>query len=64
MWDFSTEAEFQQKLDWAAGFVREEIEPLDVLFPGNADPYDRDSEVFRAVVRPLQGRVREQGLWA
>ncbi|MGW3565055.1 acyl-CoA dehydrogenase family protein [Streptomyces sp. NPDC000941] len=64
MWDFSTEAEFQQKLDWAAGFVREEIEPLDVLFPGNADPYDRDSEVFREVVRPLQGRVREQGLWA
>lgn len=64
MWDFSTEAEFQQELDWAAGFVREEIEPLDVLFPGNADPYDRDSEVFREVVRPLQGRVREQGLWA
>ncbi|MFI1213536.1 acyl-CoA dehydrogenase family protein [Streptomyces sp. NPDC020802] len=64
MWDFSTDAAFQEKLDWAAGFVREEIEPLDVLFPGTAEPYDRDSEVFREVVRPLQRQVREQGLWA
>ena len=28
-WDFSTEPEFQKKLDWIAEFVREEIEPLD-----------------------------------
>ncbi|MER5430037.1 acyl-CoA dehydrogenase family protein [Streptomyces sp. NPDC002588] len=64
MWDFSTDDAFQEKLDWAATLVREEIEPLDVLFPGNADPYDRRSEVFREVVRPLQRKVREQGLWA
>jgi acyl-CoA dehydrogenase len=64
MWDFSTEPEFQAKLDWVARFVRDEIEPIDLLFPGNADPYDRDSEVYREVVRPLQAQVREQGLWA
>lgn len=62
--DFSTDPALQEKLDWAAAFVRDEIEPLDVLFPGNAEPYDRDSEVFREVVSPLQQQVREQGLWA
>ncbi|MBA9005371.1 acyl-CoA dehydrogenase family protein [Thermomonospora cellulosilytica] len=64
MWDFSTDPEFQARLDWVARFVREEIEPIDVLFPGTADPYDRDGEVFREVVRPLQEQVRKQGLWA
>src|SRR3954463_7448272 len=64
VWDFSTDPEFQARLDWAAWFVREEIEPIDVLFPGTADPYDRESEVYREVVRPLQAQVREQGLWA
>ena len=33
-WDFETEPEFQEKLDWADAFVREEVEPLDLLFPG------------------------------
>ena len=35
-WDFSTEPEFEKKLDWIREFVREEIEPLEVLFPGCA----------------------------
>lgn len=64
MWDFSTEPAFQEKLDWADAFVREEVEPLDVLFPGSAEPYDRESEVFLEAVRPLQQRVRDAGLWA
>ena len=33
-WDFSTEPEFAKKLDWIREFVREEVEPLEVLFPG------------------------------
>ena len=33
-WDFSTEPEFEKKLDWIREFVREEVEPLEVLFPG------------------------------
>ncbi|GAA0957445.1 acyl-CoA dehydrogenase family protein [Actinocorallia libanotica] len=64
MWDFSTEPDFQAKLDWADRFVREEVEPLDLLFPGTTEPYDRESGVFREIVRPLQAQVREQGLWA
>ena len=32
-WDFETEPEYQEKLDWAAEFVREKVEPLDYLFP-------------------------------
>ena len=30
-WDFSTEPEFEAKLDWMRGFVREEIIPLETL---------------------------------
>ena len=32
-WDFETDPEYQEKLDWADEFVREEVEPLDLLFP-------------------------------
>ena len=32
-WSFETEPEFQEKLDWADAFVREEVEPLDLLWP-------------------------------
>jgi acyl-CoA dehydrogenase len=64
MWDFSTDPDYQAKLDWVAAFVRDEVEPIDVLFPGTAEPYDRDSEVFRNVVRPLQEQVKSHGLWA
>ena len=28
-WDFETDAEYQELLDWADAFVREEVEPLD-----------------------------------
>ena len=31
-WDFETEPEFQEKLDWMDTFVREEVEPLDALW--------------------------------
>lgn len=64
MWDFSTDPDFQDKLDWMATFVREECEPLDLLFPHGGDPYDVSNEAARAILRPLQEQVREQGLWA
>ena len=31
-WDFSTDPEFQQRLDWMTEFVQTEIEPLDLAF--------------------------------
>ncbi|MDB5447690.1 MAG: acyl-CoA dehydrogenase domain protein [Phenylobacterium sp.] len=64
MWDFSTEPEFQEKLDWIAKFVREECEPLDILFPGHGDPYDTKNKASRAIIKPLQEKVRAKGLWA
>ena len=33
-WDFCTEPEFEEKLAWIRQFVRDEVEPLEVLFPG------------------------------
>ncbi len=63
-WDFSTEPEFQEKLDWAAHFVREEVEPLDVLFPGENYIYDKQHPVHEKVVRGLQEEVKRQELWA
>jgi acyl-CoA dehydrogenase len=61
-WDFSTDAEFEKKLDWVRAFVREEVEPLDVLFPGcEYLPLDEER---RKIVGPLKQRVRDEGLWA
>jgi acyl-CoA dehydrogenase len=64
MWEFSTEPEFQEKLDWMERFVREEVEPLDLLFPAAGDPYDTGNTAARAVLAPLQEQVKAQGLWA
>ena len=64
MWDFSTDPEFQEKLDWMSTFVREEVEPLDLLFPRGGDPYDVGNKASRAILKPLQEKVRQQGLWA
>jgi acyl-CoA dehydrogenase len=64
MWEFSTEPEFQQKLDWMQGFVRDEVEPLDLLFPSGGDPYDVGNAAARAILKPLQDQVKAQGLWA
>ena len=60
-WDFSTEPEFQRKLDWVDQFCREKVEPLEYVFPyavRSPDP------VVKAYVRELQQEVRDQGLWA
>lgn len=64
MYDFSVEPEFQGHLDWMARFVREECEPLDLLFPGAGDPYDTGNKASRAILRPLQEQVMARGLWA
>jgi acyl-CoA dehydrogenase len=61
-WDFETEPEFQEKLDWANEFVRKEVEPLDLVWEHQTFvPLD---ETRRKVVDPLKEEVRRQGLWA
>ena len=61
-WDFETEPEFQEKLDWVDAFVREEVEPLDLLWPH--EMYTPLDEARRAIVDPLKEEVRRRGLWA
>jgi acyl-CoA dehydrogenase len=64
MWDFSTDPEFQSKLDWIDRFLVEEVEPLDVLFPSVSVVYNTRHEVSRAILKPLQDEVKRQKLWA
>ena len=58
-WDFETDPDFQKKLDWIEDFMREEVEPLSHL--GLAAWSSLGREKF---IKPLQARVKEQGLWA
>jgi acyl-CoA dehydrogenase len=57
-WDFSTEPEFERKLEWMRDFVRAEIWPLETLM----DELGWDG--LRRAMAPLQEQVRAQGLWA
>ena len=49
------------KLDWVETFVREEVEPVDLVVK---HAWDMDDPVRRQLIPPLQERVRERGLWA
>ena len=60
-WDFSTEPEFQEQLDWVEEFCRTEVEPLDLVFPGAA--YSRHPKA-KALADPLKQQVKDRGLWA
>jgi acyl-CoA dehydrogenase len=57
-WDFSTEPEFQSKLDWMAEFVRGQIWPLETLLE------ELGWEGLERALKPLQEAVKSQGLWA
>ena len=61
MWDFSTDPEFQRELDWIRTFVQKEVEPLDHIL---GSQWDIHAPNFKKLVRPLQARVKERGLWA
>ena len=64
-WDFTTEPEFQAKLDWANGFVEDKVYKVDVLWPhDNYKPTKDLTDEQRSVIQPLKDEVRKQGLWA
>src|SRR5688572_8508398 len=60
-WDFSTDPEFQKKLDWVEELCKEKIEPLDYVFPY---AIRSPNEKVRALVKEIQDEIKEQGLWA
>jgi acyl-CoA dehydrogenase len=55
-WDFSTEPEFEEQLEWMRTFVRDEIIPLETL--------DLDDTTFRRITDPMKQQVKDRGLWA
>src|SRR4051794_40711292 len=55
-WDFQTEPEFQEKLDWARDLVREEIVPLETM--------DLEYDEMRRVIEPLIEQVKANQMWA
>jgi acyl-CoA dehydrogenase len=61
-WDFTTDPEFQEKLDWTETFVGTEVSRLDLLWPH--DVYKPLTDEQRAVVDPLKQKVRDKDLWA
>ena len=60
-WDFSTDPEWAQQLEWVEDFVREECEPIDLIVK---ESHDLNDPVRQALIPPLQEIVKERGLWA
>jgi acyl-CoA dehydrogenase len=57
-WDFSTEPEFEHKLQWMREFVRAQVWPLETLWS------ELGWEGLQRAARPLQEQVKAQELWA
>ncbi|HEU5152893.1 MAG TPA: acyl-CoA dehydrogenase family protein [Iamia sp.] len=55
-WEFETDTRFQEQLDWARAFVREEVVPLETL--------PLDWPTLQRLMAPLKAQVKERGLWA
>src|SRR5256884_319456 len=57
-WDFSTDPDFQQQLEWMNEFVRREIWPLEAIWR------ELGTDGLRDAIAPLQQEVKAKGLWA
>ena len=57
-WDFSTEPEFEEKLEWMREFVRDEIWPIETI------QHDIGQAELERIYAPLQEQVKQRGLWA
>lgn len=55
-WDFATDPQFEEQLEWIRDFVRTEVYPLETL--------ELDHAGLARVAAPLQEQVRARGLWA
>jgi acyl-CoA dehydrogenase len=61
-WDFSTEPEFEEQLTWMRKFVKEEVAPLDLLFPHHH--HRVPPPWLKSVIDPVKDEVKRRGLWA
>ena len=57
-WDFETDPEFQESLDWIRQFVEDELIPLEPIM-GDFTP-----EQWKEIQEPLKQKVKDRGLWA
>jgi acyl-CoA dehydrogenase len=64
MASFEIDPAFAAQLDWVRAFVAEEIEPLDAVLGHESVIYDAAHPLRDSVIRPLQRKVRDQGLWS
>ncbi len=60
-WDFSTDPQWAQQLEWVEDFVRTECEPIDLIVK---ESHDLNDPVRQALIPPLQEIVKQRGLWA
>ncbi len=60
-WDFETDEDFEEQLEWIADFVRDEVDPLEHVIP---HAYDLSDPVRQELIPPLQEKVKARGLWA
>jgi acyl-CoA dehydrogenase len=61
-WEFSTDPDYQAKLDWALKFVKSEVEPLDLLYPQMH--FTPPGPELKPRIDALKQQVRDQGIWA
>jgi acyl-CoA dehydrogenase len=57
-WDFQTDPEFQEQLDWMREVVVEQIEPLDLI------KHEMTREAWNRATAPIKAEVKARGLWA
>ena len=57
-WDFSTDPDFQEQLDWMNEFVRSEIWPLEAIWR------ELGLDGLARAMAPLREQVKARGLWA
>lgn len=60
-WGFESEPEVAAELAWVEEFVRDEIEPVDLVVEHAWNPRD---PVRNALIKPLQETVKKRRLWA
>ncbi len=62
-WEFETDPDFESKLAWMRDFMRDEVEPLELVYPD--DVYKQpQSEEIKLLLRPLKQQVKDRKLWA